>query len=319
MLVVTSPAPKAPPSTGFQHEALFYAGEDDFVEQASAAIRAARGEDAAMLVVVSARKIERLRRELGDEADDVHFADMAAVGANPARIIPTWRRFADDNPGRKLFGIGEPVWAGRDGAELSECQIHESLLTVAFADSPAFRLVCPYDTESLRGDVLDEARCSHPVVIDDEGRRPNDRCRETEELAAPFDDPLPEPPVWPHRLAFDGNTLGAVREFASVHASVAGLSPFRAEDLALAMHELATNSLRHGGGAGVARLWEQDGSLVCEIQDEGRIDDPLAGRELPDQDHVGGLGLWLVNQLCDLVQIRSLETGTVVRVHMRLP
>ena len=311
--------PQVAPCTGFQHEALFYSGEDDFVAQAGEAIRAARCEDAATLVVVSARKIERLRRELGDEADDVQFADMAAVGANPARIIPAWRRFAESNPGRPLLGIGEPVWAGRNDAELSECHIHESLLNVAFEDAQEFRLVCPYDTESLPADVLDEARCSHPVVIDGAGRRPSETCRPAEEHAGPFDDPLPEPPVVPHRLAFDAETLGAVREFVSVHAGVAGLRELRREDLALAMHELATNSVRHGGGAGVARLWEQDGALVCEVHDGGRIDQPLAGRELPAQKHVGGLGLWLVNQLCDLVQIRSLDTGTVVRVHMRLP
>ena len=31
----------------------------------------------------------------------------------------------------------------------------------------------------------------------------------------------------------------------------------------------------------------------------------------------GGYGLWLANQLCDLVQIRSLPAGTAVRLHMR--
>ena len=31
---------------------------------------------------------------------------------------------------------------------------------------------------------------------------------------------------------------------------------------------------------------------------------------------VGGLGLWLANQLCDLVQVRSSPEGTAVRVHV---
>ena len=41
----------------------------------------------------------------------------------------------------------------------------------------------------------------------------------------------------------------------------------------------------------------------------GRILDPLIGRGKPPADRVG-FGLWLANQLCDLVQIRSFPTGS---------
>ena len=59
-------------------------------------------------------------------------------------------------------------------------------------------------------------------------------------------------------------------------------------------------------------------AVVCEVRDGGHIDAPLVGRERPSLERPGGRGLWLVNQLCDLVQIRSFPTGTVVRLHMRL-
>jgi anti-sigma regulatory factor (Ser/Thr protein kinase) len=35
---------------------------------------------------------------------------------------------------------------------------------------------------------------------------------------------------------------------------------------------------------------------------------------MPPLSDEGGRGLWLANQLCDLVQIRSGENGTVVRL-----
>ena len=103
-----------------------------------------------------------------------------------------------------------------------------------------------------------------------------------------------------------------------MHADIAGLGSAPRDDLAVAVHELAANSVRHGGGAGVARLWEQDGAIVCEVRDRGRIDQPLAGRVKPVRGQVGGYGLWLVNQVCDLVQLRALPDGLVTRVHKRL-
>ena len=58
--------------------------------------------------------------------------------------------------------------------------------------------------------------------------------------------------------------------------------------------------------------------IVCEIHDEGTITDPLAGQRRPASDATGGHGLWLVYQVCDLVELRSDQTGTTIRMHMRI-
>ena len=58
--------------------------------------------------------------------------------------------------------------------------------------------------------------------------------------------------------------------------------------------------------------------LVCSVRDRGRIEDPLVGRERPRAEQASGRGLWIANQLCDLVQIRSGELGTEVRMRMSL-
>jgi hypothetical protein len=39
---------------------------------------------------------------------------------------------------------------------------------------------------------------------------------------------------------------------------------------------------------------------------------------IPADGQPYGRGLWIANQLCDLVQIRSSAAGTVVRMQMRL-
>jgi anti-sigma regulatory factor (Ser/Thr protein kinase) len=96
----------------------------------------------------------------------------------------------------------------------------------------------------------------------------------------------------------------------------AGIDSGTVADLVIAASELAANSVMHGGDTGTLRLWREGGALLVEVEDEGRIEEQLVGRLRPGVSQEGGRGLWLANQLCDLVQIRSGEAGTVVRLHV---
>src|SRR5687767_7957173 len=98
----------------FRHEALFYAGDEDLVRAASRFLREGLERDEPALVALGSAKLDALRSELDGDADRILFADIAEVGANPARIIPAWRRFVDRFAGQRvgLRGIGEPIWAG---------------------------------------------------------------------------------------------------------------------------------------------------------------------------------------------------------------
>lgn len=305
---------------GFRHDALFYAGTAEFVDRTAAFIDDSVASLEPILVVVSAAKIEQLRDRLGGDPDGVRFADMAHVGQNPARIIPAWREFvAEQAPsGRRFRGIGEPIWAARTASELIECERHEALLNLAFADAPAWWLACPYDTESLAPAVLEEARRNHPHLVDGDRRRESHTYRGLDSVAQPFDEPLPEPSRATVGYAFgpDAAPLSAVRLQVGESAAAFGLDAARSADLVLIVNEIATNSLRHGGGSGVLRIWEEGSSLICEVSDTGRIEDPLVGRRKPSPDLGSGFGLWLANQLCDLVQIRTFSTGSVVRLHV---
>jgi anti-sigma regulatory factor (Ser/Thr protein kinase) len=317
MTAAIAPA-RCPTGQTFRHEAFLYASEDEFLEGMLTFIREGLSDGEPVMAALSAAKIARLRAELGRDAERVRFADMAEVGSNPARIIPAWHDFVGGRPAPDgpIRGIGEPIWAGRTAAELVECQRHEELLNLAFAETPAFRLLCPYDTEALDPAVIEEARCSHPILVEGSMERESARYRGLQAVAAPFGKPLPEPPSPPPELAFDIDSLRAVRLMVSRHAAGIGMSDDRACDLMLAVDELATNSVRHGGGRGVLRVWHDGRALVCEVRDRGRIDEPLVGRRCPSTDQAGGFGVWLVNQLCDLVQMRSLPGGNVARVHM---
>jgi anti-sigma regulatory factor (Ser/Thr protein kinase) len=308
----TSPEP-------FQHEVLLYDGPDDLVARTVPFIAAGVRAGEPMMVAVGPGKIRAMRGALGDDADDVTFVDMEDLGRNPARIIPAWEAFLREHqaPGRAVRGIGEPIWDGRTSEELAECQLHEALLNLAFADRGPFRLVCPYDRSVLEPHVLHEARCSHPVVVDGDARIASRDFRAGDELTAPFETPLSRPPASTEALSFDRRTLDAVRSFTARRAEEAGLSPSRSGDLVLAVNEIASNSVRHAGGNGVLRAWLDGADLVCEVRDPGRIEDPLVGRRSPRLDQLGGRGIWIANRVCDLVQLRSLPEGTAVRLRMR--
>jgi anti-sigma regulatory factor (Ser/Thr protein kinase) len=249
----------------------------------------------------------------------VQFFDVCEIGANPARLIPAWRRFvaACDAGGKRVWGIGEPMWAGRSAAEIAECHRHEALSNIAFADVPALSLLCPYDTAALDPEVIAGARCTHPTVFEGGMRRASPEFVGLDAPAGSFADPLPEPRALARTLAFGTDELTEIRRLVERRALAAGLVRERREDYVLAVNEIATNSIRHGGGGGVLRIWREPGLLICEVTDTGRIDDPLVGRRQPGGAQIGGYGLWLSNQVCDLVQVRSGPAGSTVRVHMR--
>ncbi|MEX2554172.1 MAG: sensor histidine kinase [Actinomycetota bacterium] len=300
----------------FRHEAHLYAGQDAFVEAMTTFIRAGLEAVEPVLVVVVSSKIELLRDALGSDADEVLFADMGEIGRNPARIIPVWQEFVNGRAdGGAVRGIGEPIWAGRTPQEIVEAQRHESLINLAFDGAPAW-ILCPYDTEAFDAAVIDEALRSHPLVGGDGLGAASSVYRGLGAIAQPFDAALPEPRVVEEVFEVAPGQLEALRLLVSGLAADFGLDRNRTRDLVLAINEVATNTLRHSGGRGTFRTWRDGETLVAEISDHGHIDQPLVGRVAPAPEQETGLGLWIVNQLCDLVQVRSYPGGSIVRIHM---
>jgi anti-sigma regulatory factor (Ser/Thr protein kinase) len=304
----------------FRHEALFYNGEDGFLRGTLPFVAEALQGDEPILVAVREERSTALEHALGDDAGRVRFVDMRQLGRNPGRIIPAWSEFLSEHTaeGRQVRGIGEPVWPGRSDAELDECQRHESLLNVAFAYGAAWRLLCPYDLDELAPQQINAARVTHPALMHEGISRRSDAYLPLHRAPGAFTGALPEPPRDRDELAFTFRGLGAVRALVSARAERAGLGTEAREDIVLAVNELVTNSVQYGGGGGTLRIWSEPDELVCDVRDRGYIEDPLAGRIAPPLDQHGGRGLWLVNHLCDLVQIRSTPNGTIVRVRARI-
>lgn len=299
-------------SERFEHHALFYSGLDGLVRAVVPFIKEGVDRGEQVLVALRHDALEAVERALGGLATRVDFVDMGELGANPACIIPEWRKFLEDAAGEgPVRGVGEPVWSGRRDVEMQEAVLHEALLNLAFEDGPAWQLMCPYDVSALPTEVIEEAARTHPVAT---GASVHATYTGPDEARVRFSSPLPPAPEHADAVAFGPHDLAGLRAVVARLAAQAGLASAAADDLVLACHELATNSVVHGGGGGTLKAWTEPGAFAVEVSDTGRITDPLVGRDLLQGLAENGRGIWMANQLCDLVQVRSGDAGTVVRL-----
>jgi anti-sigma regulatory factor (Ser/Thr protein kinase) len=304
-------------SPQMDHAALVYGGIDGFVGAAVPFVKSGLEADEVVVAALDASLLDALRDQLGPDGRSVQYRDTADLGRNPGRILGVWHRVATEAGSRPCRGLSGTLGAGRDEAETLECELHEALLNTALAHLN-LRLLCTYDTAGLAPEVVDRAGITHPFLVSERGREQSGRYSSDALVDEVHGGVLAAPPA--EALAFEirEGGLADVRRFVHSEAHRAGLGRRSSEELVLAVNELATNSLRHGGGQGLLRIWQEGIHVVCEVVDAGRINDPLLGRVPPRQGGTGGRGLWLVHQLCDLVQLRSGPAGTTVRMRKRV-
>lgn len=318
--MIDVPAPNGPGA--FVHPALFYQDLAEYVAGVGAFVRASLAADEPVLVAVPGPHLDALRESLGENAAEITWTDMTELGRNPGRILAALQDFADGHPGRAARIVGEPIWPGRSPAEVLEATRHEALINTAFAGRTA-TILCPYDVRGLAPAVVTDARRTHPTLLEQGRDLLSPAYTDASKVCADCDRPLPEHDGEVPRLEYSHGELGDVREYAEGWARGTALTPARRGDLILAISEATANSLSHGGGKGTLRLWTTGGAgaeVVAEIHDGGRLADPLAGRRRPSLASAhGGRGLWMIHQLCDLVEVRATNGGFTLRLHMSTP
>jgi anti-sigma regulatory factor (Ser/Thr protein kinase) len=302
-----------------EHDAFLYSDAASYRAGLLSFIREGLERDEPVLVAVPQPGLGLLRAALDDdELKRVRTADMAVAGRNPGRIIGSvLTAFVAEHPGTRVRIIGEPIWAGRNPDEYSVAAEHEALINVALGGLPAF-IRCPYDVTRLDRSVLVDATRTHPVMAADGDRWTSPGYADPVAVATLFDSPpSPAPPDADVMVVGPGTGTRSARRFVHDFGEAAGMSPERLGDLRLATQELVVNTLVHSGGQGLLSIWVAGGQVVCQIQDGGRIDDPLAGRRPPAPPEIGH-GLYIVHQVCDLVRIHRRSTGTTVRIFLDL-
>jgi anti-sigma regulatory factor (Ser/Thr protein kinase) len=305
-----------PADQGFHHLALLYYSSQEYLAALLTFVRAGLALAEPVFVAVPGPACDLLRDSLGKAQGKLAFADMATLGLNPARIIPAVSAFFDAHPGQRVRYVDEPAWPARSADELRETARHEALINQAFSGTAA-TILCPYDAAALAPSVIADARRTHPVLLRRGARQPSREYQGPDGLPPGCDSPLPDPPPRAAMVHY-ATSLRVIRDLVARHAAQAGLTAGRTADLVLAVSEIAANTLRYTRTGGTLHIWRTPDSLICQIHDQGLITDPLADRRRPAIDVLGGQGLWVVNQLCDLVELRSGRAGTTVRMRMRL-
>lgn len=294
--------------TRFRHGVHLHRGDREFLDGALAFVRGGLAQADTVVVVEPRPRLALVRDALGEDAAAVAFLDVCEVGGNPGRLLPLLSATVAEHTGtgHGLRVLGEGAYVGRRRAELDECLVHEALVDHAFGPGPAWRLLCPYDAAALPPDVPAAALRLHRARSGPGDGADLATLTGAAPLAPPTDVVL--------RGEFGRRDLPAVRRTVLQFARSCGLPEAKAATLELAASELAADAVRHGGGTGSVGLWREPDAVVVEFSHAGRLEDPLVGRRRPDDPQGCGTGLYLVHQLCDLVQVRTGPAGTTVRV-----
>jgi anti-sigma regulatory factor (Ser/Thr protein kinase) len=297
-----------------RHAALLYRNQAERRAQILSFVRTGLETGEPLLVAMPDGETALPGGQLDGVAGELAYADMADVGRNPARIIPALQAFVDRHAGGRVRALLEPVWPDRSPAEIREAIRHEALVNLALAGSQA-TVLCLYDVTRLAPFVIADAQRTHPRYLLD-GRQSDAAWQAPWQVPPEADLPLPPPPASAEALAYDTD-LVPLRRLVESHARWAALSAHRVADLVLAVSEIAANTLGHTRSGGVLHVWHDQAEILCQTDDRGWITDPLAGRVRHGPEGRGH-GLYVVNHVCDLVEVRTGEAGTTVRMHMRL-
>jgi anti-sigma regulatory factor (Ser/Thr protein kinase) len=307
---------RAAQAVRLRHAAGFHASHADLVAQLAPLVVAAaeRGEPVATILRPSTeealghaleRDVELVPLELPYSTDSYSGQTVAAQRARELRTLTRGGT-------RPITAVAEHInrYDGADGGFWTEL---DAAMNVALADLPV-ELTCFFPELPLHLSIVEGARRNHEQLLVRGALWANGDHRPPREVLTerPTSAPmvLRPPDV---ELTFGAWQLHDVRVAVERAALAVDYAAERTEDVVLAVNEVATNAVEHGGQEATLYLWADDG-LTCEVHDRGILDDPLPGLQAPHPANPKGRGVWIARQLCDTLHIWADISGTHVRM-----
>jgi hypothetical protein len=304
----------------FEHWACIYNDDSQFLETAVPFLADGLALGEPVLAVTTPANLELLGGALGERSADVDYAESPFFGRRPPRRVAAFYRYWKGSQGSPPRGrvriLAEPVWAGRSAREITAWTRMEAALNVTLA-STSISMICPYDARTTDTGILADALRTHPVQIAASRRSPSPQYADPAAFARSCDTrPLAQPPDGAQALDFDGD-LRSLRRFIVGSANAHGVAGDRADMLVLAVSEVGAYLKGRWPASAAVRIWEQPGAIVCDFRQPGAtISDPFLGLRPAELVPGDGDGLWLANQICDWMDIRSDAEGSTIQLQV---
>ena len=318
------PAPRPPDAAATSHAAAVVGSDEEILAVALPFLADGLAAGDTTVLACPDELAELIRAGLGVDAATVE--NLPGIGLQETRApdaLTVTRRLLErarsTGSGRvRLVGqvqFGEQPRSWREGAR------YEAARNVLLARSPLAGL-CLYDSRILPVEILDGARATHPELVVGGVRRSSPDFGDPRDFVRRL--PVPREPVEDSAPVVDipaATVLADLRHRLGAALTAHVADPDLADDLHLAVSEVAANAFRHGEAPVSARLWVGPDQVICEIGDRGStFADPLAGFQPahgPDLGR-GGMGLWLARKLFDHVDLLPGPNGLTVRLATRL-
>ncbi|MEU8800571.1 sensor histidine kinase [Spirillospora sp. NPDC048819] len=314
-------SPAKGPGT-YDHRALFFEDEKDFLATTVPFLQEGVEADEVVMAVVTPDKIKLLQDALGPIGQAVQFADGTTWYQHPVQAMAAYDAFIKSQALRPIRLVAESNWEDRKAHEVVEWLRYDAIVNAAFRDNDV-RCICCFDRRALHPDhpeILEYARYSHPELMDAGIARNNDEYLDPGSVSERCDRQFIEPsPASAASMQIEPTGLHAVRDFVAQHAQRHHMAAKPLRDLIVAVTEVASNAIRHGTAPITVKVWTADGGLFCEVVDAGQWHpDALVGYLPPRSAADPGFGLWGVRMLCDVVNVRATSEGTTVRLRTQL-
>jgi anti-sigma regulatory factor (Ser/Thr protein kinase) len=315
------------PGPGVRHAAMITRTDADLRAVLVPELRRSAGQYDEILVVIGEHTRAVLGEQVGDLAGVLRWGDPAAFYQRLGFTYEGFRRYLADQhaAGRRVHVVAEPTLAGSGDAGLRAGRAaaylaYEAICNETFA-SYGGAVTCLWNEHAHPGPILQGVRATHPYTLTAAGAVPSAGFQPPQRyLAQPHDLPWrPAPARTDHEAVLTG--VGDLSELRPrLHDWAAGhqFAAEPADDLVVAVLEVATNGLRHGSAPIRIRTWHEHDTLIVQCDDSaGRAIPPTAGLRRPEPAGAapGGRGLWLARQLADVVLTRSEPGRTSVQLH----
>lgn len=301
------------------HSSLFYDGTQHYAREVGGFLREGLERGHHGLVMAPARGVDQLRSALGRDADEVSFVEDTVAYAPQWNAYRVLLDFVARTPGARSFVVAEQGLSGRTAAELVDYRRLEAAVNLVFAHHDV-DLLCPYDTGTLPAHLLRIGEHTHAAVRVDGRLAPNAAYADPSDVLADLATVVPPPSGATTMDCSSPADVAGARRLVRSRGAEAGLDSDVVADMALAVTEVLTNAIVHGGPPALLHVYDEAGTWVCHVSDGGSGPlDPLVGLVPPSLPSDHGYGLWLARQLCAAVDVGTDPSGTHVRLHSRPP